>query len=60
MSNTYDTAAEKHPRVRVAVTLPRDLVAEVDAVCERIHRPKPNRSAAIEEALTWWLEQHAK
>lgn len=42
-------------RVRVVVTIPEELRDRLDAVCAEIHVPKPNRSAAVEEALVEWV-----
>jgi metal-responsive CopG/Arc/MetJ family transcriptional regulator len=50
--------AEKTKKARLVATISPELLERLDAVCERIHVPRPNRSAAVEEALTTWVGAH--
>lgn len=45
---------------RLVATISPELLARLDAVCARIHRPKPNRSAAVEEALEAWVKRQER
>jgi len=43
-------------RRRVTVTIDPGVWDELHAMCERIHYPRPNKSAAVEEAVVLWLD----
>ena len=47
-------------RERHSFTLPPDLMKEFREVCEKTHTPRPNYSAAVEEALRRWVEEHRR